>query len=53
MLYLIIALWILSISGNHGDLVQGYFAWWYELAYWSLLFGAVARAAVWRLSTRV
>ena len=47
MLYLFIALWILSIFGNYGDLSQGYLSPRAELFHWSLLFGAFAGAAIW------
>jgi hypothetical protein len=42
LLYLFIALWILSIFGNYGDTHSWYRARQIELYYWSLLFGAVA-----------
>jgi hypothetical protein len=42
LLYLFIALWILSIFGNYGDMDSWYRARQIELYYWSLLFGAAA-----------
>ena len=42
LLYLFIALWILSIFGNYGDMHSWYRARQIELYYWSLLFGAAA-----------
>jgi hypothetical protein len=47
LLNLFIALWIMSIFGNYGDMGQWHRARQYELLHWSLLFGAVAIAAVW------
>jgi hypothetical protein len=42
LLYLFIALWILSIFGNYDDVVRWSKAGRFELFYWSLLFGAAA-----------
>lgn len=46
LLYLFVALWIMSIFGNYGDWDQ----WWdirqIELLHWSLLFGLAAVAAI-------
>jgi hypothetical protein len=42
LLYLFIALWILSIFGNYGDMTKWYKAGMFELFYWSLLFAAAA-----------
>ena len=47
LLYLFIALWIMSIFGNYGDMTQWEKVRQYELLHWSLLFGAVAIAAIW------
>lgn len=47
LLNLFIALWIMSIFGNYGDMMQWRQVRQYELFHWSLLFGAVAIAAVW------
>lgn len=47
LLYLFIALWILSIFGNYGDLDSWYSVHQIELLHWSLLFGIVAAAAIW------
>lgn len=46
LLYLFIALWIMSIFGNYGDLHQWERARQIELFHWSLLFGLVACGAV-------
>lgn len=46
LLYLFIALWIVSIFGNYGDMARWHSARQYELAHWSILFGAVAVAAI-------
>lgn len=46
LLYLFIALWILSIFGNYGDLDRWYGVKQHELFAWSLLFGAVACVSV-------
>lgn len=46
LLYLFIALWILSIFGNYGDMTSWEEVKQYQLFYWSLLFGAVAAAAI-------
>ena len=42
MLYLFIALWIMSIFGNYGDLHQWERMKQIELFHWSLLFGLAA-----------
>ncbi|MEE4484698.1 DUF2157 domain-containing protein [Serratia ficaria] len=47
LLYLFIALWLLSIFGNYGDLDGWYRVRQIELFHWSLLFGLVAAAAIW------
>ncbi|HGM5992717.1 DUF2157 domain-containing protein [Serratia marcescens] len=47
LLYLFIALWLLSIFGNYGDLDSWYRARQIELFHWSLLFGLAAFAAIW------
>jgi hypothetical protein len=47
LLYLFIALWILSIFGNYGDLDSWYSVHQIELLHWSLLFGIAAAAAIW------
>lgn len=47
LLYFFIALWIMSIFGNYGDLGQWRQVRQYELLHWSLLFGAAAIAAIW------
>ena len=47
LLNLFIALWIMSIFGNYGDLSQWQRVRQYELLHWSLVFGAVAIAAIW------
>ncbi len=47
LLYLFIALWLLSIFGNYGDLDSWYSARQIELFHWSLLFGLAALAAIW------
>lgn len=47
LLNLFIALWILSIFGNYGDMASWREVRQYELLHWSLLFGAAAVAAVW------
>ena len=46
LLYLFIALWILSIFGNYGDWSRWYDAKQIELFHWSLLFGLVAVGAI-------
>ena len=46
LLYLFIALWILSIFGNYGDWSRWYEAKQIELFHWSLLFGLVAVGAI-------
>lgn len=47
LLNLFIALWIMSIFGNYGDMTQWERVRQYELLHWSLLFGAACIAAVW------
>jgi hypothetical protein len=47
LLNLFIALWILSIFGNYGDMTRWERVRQYELFHWSLLFGAAAIAAIW------
>lgn len=44
--YLFIALWILSIFGNYGDIDLWYNAAQFELFHWALLFGIAAMAAI-------
>lgn len=46
LLYLFIALWLLSIFGNYGDMEEWYRVKQIELFYWSLLFGAASLAAI-------
>ena len=46
LLYLFIALWLLSIFGNYGDMDSWYEAKQIELLHWSLLFGLVAIGAI-------
>jgi hypothetical protein len=46
MLYLFIALWILSIFGNYRDLLQWEKVKQFELFHWSLLFGLAACGAI-------
>lgn len=45
-LYLFIALWIMSIFGNYGDMDNWYEAPKYELFHWVFIFGAVAIGAI-------
>lgn len=47
LLNLFIALWIMSIFGNYGDMTQWQRVRQYELFHWSLVFGAAAVAAIW------
>jgi hypothetical protein len=47
LLNLFIALWIMSIFGNYGDMTQWHKVRQHELLHWSLLFGAAAIAAIW------
>lgn len=47
LLYLFIALWILSIFGNYGDIEHWYQTRQIELMHWSLLFAIAAGAAIW------
>ncbi|MCP4251973.1 MAG: DUF2157 domain-containing protein [Candidatus Scalindua sp.] len=46
LLYLFIALWIMSIFGNYGDLHEWQEVKHIELFHWSLLFGLVAIASI-------
>jgi hypothetical protein len=46
LLYLFIALWILSIFGNYGDMHAWYRARQIELLHWGLLFALAAVAAI-------
>ena len=46
MLYLFIALWMLSIFGNYGDLESWYTVKQHELFHWSLIFGLVSIGAI-------
>ena len=48
LLYLFIALWILSIFGNYGDWDKWYQVKQYELFGWSLLFGVAALGAIYQ-----
>ncbi|WP_199636892.1 DUF2157 domain-containing protein [Serratia sp. PAMC26656] len=47
LLYLFIALWLLSIFGNYGDLDSWYSVRQIELFHWSLLFGIAAAVVIW------
>jgi len=47
LLNLFIALWIMSIFGNYGDMMQWHRVRQYELFHWSVLFGAASIAAIW------
>lgn len=47
LLNLFIALWIMSIFGNYGDMTQWQKVKQYELLHWSILFGAASIAAIW------
>ena len=46
LLYLFIALWILSIFGNYGDLGSWYSVKQYELLHWGVLFAFIAIIAI-------
>jgi hypothetical protein len=46
LLYLFIALWIMSIFGNYGDMHSWYKVKQFELVHWAVLFGAAAVAAI-------
>ena len=46
LLYLFIALWIMSIFGNYGDIDNWWDAKQIELFHWSLLFGIAAIASI-------
>jgi len=47
LLYLFIALWIMSIFGNYGDINVWYHVKQIELFHWSLLFAIASGAAIW------
>ena len=47
LLYLFIALWIMSIFGNYGDMRAWHGTRQYTFLPWALAFGAVAVAAIW------
>jgi len=47
LLNLFVALWIMSIFGNYGDMGHWQRVKQYELFHWSVVFGGVAIAAVW------
>lgn len=47
LLYLFVALWMLSIFGNYGDLSSWGLRKEFELFHWSVLFAAAAGAAIW------
>jgi hypothetical protein len=47
LLNLFVALWIMSIFGNYGDMRHWEKVRQYELLHWALLFGAIAIAAIW------
>jgi hypothetical protein len=47
LLNLFVALWIMSIFGNYGDIDQWERVRQHELLHWSVLFGAAAIAAIW------
>lgn len=46
LLYLFLALWMLSIFGNYGDMSAWYEVKQYELFHWSLLFGAASAVSI-------
>jgi len=46
LLYLLIALWILSIFGNYGEIGSWYKVRQIELLHWSLLFGMISILAI-------
>lgn len=46
LLYLFMALWILSIVGNYGDIYNWYKVKQIELFHWSLLFGCVSITSI-------
>lgn len=46
LLYLFVALWILSIFGNHGDLKSWYEVRQIELFHWSLLFALISGGVI-------
>jgi len=47
LLNLFVALWIMSIFGNYGDMAHWYGVRQYELVHWALLFGAASIGAMW------
>jgi hypothetical protein len=47
LLNLFVALWIMSIFGNYGEISHWQRVKQYELLHWSVVFGGVAIAAVW------
>lgn len=47
LLFLFIALWIMSIFGNYGDLDAWHRASPVELFFWAVLFGAASGSAIW------
>jgi hypothetical protein len=47
LLNLFIALWIMSIFGNYGDMTHWQKVRQYELFHWSLIFGAASIAVIW------
>lgn len=47
LLNLFIALWLMSIFGNYGDISQWERVRQYELFHWSILFGAASIVAIW------
>jgi hypothetical protein len=47
LLNLFVALWIMSIFGNYGDMSQWQKVRQYELLHWSVIFGVAAIAAIW------
>lgn len=46
LLYFFIALWLMSIFGNYGDMSSWYRVKQYELFHWAFLFGIAAFAAI-------
>lgn len=47
LLNLFVALWLMSIFGNYGDMTNWERVRQYELFHWSLLFGGTSIAAIW------
>ena len=47
LFYLFVALWIMSIFGNYGDMDRWEKVKQYELFHWSILFGVVSIASIW------